>query len=156
MRKIIKIGLCLLVLFSAAQNIFAKSNIKYVCASNAVLREKASTKAKQSCVLQYGTAVEVLSEDSKWAYVQDSENTSKKGWIPVTLLTKKKLAKNSKVSADAKEISLAAKGFSKNLEDNLSSDFEYDFSVIDSLENNAVSEKEVKAFMKEGKLAVGE
>ena len=43
MRKFYKIGIFLLILFSASQCIFAKTVIKYVGISNAVLREKAST-----------------------------------------------------------------------------------------------------------------
>lgn len=156
MRKIIKIGLCLLVLFSAAQSLFAKSTVKYVCASNAVLREKASTSSKKAFILNYGTSVEVLSEEGKWSYVQKSDDASKKGWIPTAQLTKKKLSTSSTVSANAKEIALAGKGFSKNLEVNLFNDFNFDFSTVDAVEKNAVSENEVRAFMKEGKLAVGE
>lgn len=155
MRKIIKISLCLLVLFSATQNIFAKS-VKYISASNAVLREKAATTSKKVCVVDYATTVEVLQESGKWSLVQVEGDSSKKGWITTTQLTKKKISATSKVSANTKEIALAGKGFASNLEENLADDFDLNYTPVNQVEKNAVSEKEVMAFMKEGKLTVGE
>ncbi len=156
MRKFYKIGIFLLILFSASQCIFAKTVIKYVGISNAVLREKASTTSKKACVLDYGTSVEVLQEKGKWSLVQAAEDSSKKGWITTTQLTKKKISKNSNVSANTKEIALAGKGFASNLEENMAEDLDFDYSFVNVVEKNAATETEVLAFMEEGKLTVGE
>lgn len=156
MKSLKKIFICLLVLFAVSQTVYAKGTVKYVSSSNAVLREKASTSSKKAFIVSYASSVEVLQEKGKWSYVQLSSDSSKKGWITTNQLTKKKLSATSKVSANAKEIALAGKGFSKNLELNLTKGFSYDFSLVNKVEKFSVSEQEVIAFMKEGKLEVGE
>ncbi|MCQ2589443.1 MAG: SH3 domain-containing protein [Treponema sp.] len=156
MKKITKIYVCLFFMLCAAQTVFAKGALKYVSVSNGVLREKAAASSKKAFVLEYGTAVEVVSEKDKWTLVQVDGDASKKGWIPSNQLSKKKVSASKNVTANAKEIALAGKGFSKNLEENLVKTLKFDYSKVDAVEKINITEAEILAFMKEGKLAQGE
>ena len=60
-----------------------------------------------------------------------------------------------KVSADAKEIALAGKGWSSAMEEAYSDAAGLDYSIIDSIENIVCDEDEIVNFIIEGKLKLG-
>lgn len=146
------------LLISCLSGLYAKSPAKrYVSVKDAVLKEKAGNLAKKIGTIAYGTEVLLLQEDGKWSYVQDSSNESIKGWIPSGSLRNKKItAMNGKVTANAKEIALAGRGWSdaiSQVDEDVDSGI---YVLIDKIEKNAVSEAAVFIFMQEGELNGGQ
>lgn len=80
----------------------------------------------------------------------------KKGWIPSSALSKKKVLASSSTTADAKEIALAGKGFSSSIESTYAKEFNVDYSDVDYVESQSVSDKELQSFIVEGQLNSGE
>lgn len=140
----------------SCQSLFAAGVSKYVAVNNAVLRQKDSASSKEVCKVNYAECVVVVEEKGKWSLVQKENDSSAKGWINTSALSKKKIVASRNVNVDAKEIALAGKGLTKSLETQMCSDYNYDFSAIDKIESVKVSEQELTAFMKEGNLKVEE
>lgn len=152
MKKII----VLLFLVFAAQNVFAADVTKYVALNDCTLRQKDSATSKVLATLERGTAVIVVNEKGSWSYVKKSENSSVTGWIPTSALSKKKIIASKNVNASAKEIALAGKGLWKSMEADMSREYSYNYSLVDYVEKVSISDAEIVAFMKEGKLNAGE
>ncbi len=133
----------------------AKTQVMYVSTQNAELKEKKSNFSAATAKLSYGQAVTVISMDKKWAEAKLSDG-SKRGWISMNSLTKRKIAANSGFSASTDELSLAGKGFTAELEANYKKEGKVDFASVDKIEKNSVSRTELLTFIEEGKLKGGE
>ncbi|MBQ2314708.1 MAG: hypothetical protein II187_07365 [Treponema sp.] len=150
MKKVFAIGMCALVLTAS---VFAASSQQWVSAKKVELKSGSDWFATTVATVSYGDEVTVLSTSGKWAEVQLASNKSKKGWIPTSSLTKKKIvASNGKVSANAKEIALAGKGFSSSLEDEYKGETKTDYAQVDAMEKISVSAAEQKKFIENGNL----
>lgn len=159
MKSTFKKMILLLAVMSTLSFVYAKPSKKplYVAMDSAPLREKASAVSAKVGELNYGDEVRVLQEKKNWSLVCLYDDDSVKGWIPVSALSKKKIvASGSKTSADADEIALAGKGFNSTIEAVYAEEYEIDYSEVDFVESQSVSEKEIEKFAKEGKLFLGE
>ncbi|MCR4953206.1 MAG: SH3 domain-containing protein [Treponema sp.] len=159
MKSIFKKVILLFALISTISFAYAKPSKKpmYIAMDPAPLREKASAVSAKVGELNYGDEVRVLQEKKNWSLICLYEDESVQGWIPNTALSKKKIvAKGSKTSADADEIALAGKGFNSTIEAVYAEEYEIDYSQVDYVESQSVSEAEIEKFAKEGKLFLGE
>jgi len=129
----------------------------YVTLDTAELREKPSAVSKKVGTMHYGDMVLVLEEKKNWSFVCSYEGEdSVQGWLPSSALTKKKiLTAGNKNSADADEIALAGKGFNSTIESVYADEFEIDYSDVDYVESQYVSDELVIQFIEEGKLFLG-
>lgn len=116
--------------------------------------------ARKTGTLSYGDKVEVLSEKSKWYEVVSVSDSSVRGWMPASSLTKKKIVLSgdrNAVSASADELALAGKGFSADAEKVFrSNDAELRYDLVDKIEKNAPQLEDVYSFVVEGNLERGE
>lgn len=151
MKKII----VLLFFVFAVQNVFAADITKYVAVNNCVIRQKDSATSKVVAKIECGASVKIIKEKGSWSYVQQTDKTSVEGWIPTSALSKKKIVASKKVNANAKELALAGKGLWSSLEEDMCKEYNYDYSLVDAVELVKVTDAEVIAFMKEGKLKAG-
>ena len=157
MKFINKKIIVLMSVFLLSLSLYAKAkNIMYVAVNSASLKVKASKFAKESAILEYGTAAIVIDEKGDWYFICDSNDETKKGWIPSSALSKKKVLASSSTTADAKEIALAGKGFSSSIESTYAKEFNVDYSDVDYVESQSVSDKELQSFIVEGQLNSGE
>jgi hypothetical protein len=103
----------------------------------------------------YGESVEVLETRGDWLRVSYQ---NKKGWIHVREVQKKKfsLAALSTVRAEETaqdEVALAGKGFSPEVEKAFQDkNPKMDFRLVDKVESIKVSDKQIQAFIRNGKL----
>ncbi|MCR4954415.1 MAG: SH3 domain-containing protein [Treponema sp.] len=159
MKSIFKKVILLFALISTISFGYAKPSKKpmYIAMDPAPLREKASAVSTKVGELNYGDEVLVLQEKKNWSLICLYYDDSVQGWIPNTALSKKKIVANgSKTSADADEIALAGKGFNSTIEAVYAEEYEIDYSQVDYVESQSVSEAEIEKFAKEGKLFLGE
>ena len=133
--------------------IFAASKL-YVSVQNAELKNSPSYFAKTVATVSYGEQVTVLKKDGKWTQVKSGSST---GWIATSGLTKKKIsASSSKANASAKEISLAGKGFTQEIENSYKNSSGTDYAAVDRIETITVPASKEANFLQEGALNKGE
>lgn len=152
MKKLI-IFLSLFLCFSSTSTLFAKAKSKmYIAVQNAQLKDANKKSAKTIFFLPYASEVTIEKETKKWSYVYSTYDETIKGWIPTSALSARKLLKNSRVSADAKELALAGKGFNKAIEEEFMNHSSINFSELDNLEKIIITEDEINTFIEEGQL----
>lgn len=145
MKKKLALGImCFIPIFAFS----ADAKKMYVNVENANMMEKSSAFAKIISTIKYGDCVYVLRESGKWSFIKDEKKIE--GWTLTSNLTKRKVAKGS--SANAKEISLAGKGFSAEAEGIYSKSGNGNYALVDKVERKTVTLNEVKNFMIEGNL----
>lgn len=126
---------------------------RYIAVESTSLRAKNSASSKSVGQVAYGDEVSLIKESGKWSLVSPAADSSIQGWISSSALSKRKIvAGGKKVSTDAKEISLAGKGFSEGLEAEYGKEGNADYNAVDAIEKNTVTEDERSTFVKEGKL----
>lgn len=135
-------------------NAFAATT-KYVSGDPVPVMEKPNTRSKKLSSFEYGTKVVVLEEKNNWTMVEF--DGGKKGWVPSGNLTSKKLNPKSKgSSANARELALAGKGLSEELETAFTQDHDINYSEVDFIEKIIVTDDALNKFLKDGKLNEGE
>lgn len=108
--------------------------------------------------LSYGDRVYVREKRGSWVKV-GLPGSSKQGWIHSSALTIKKVVFNAgaadvQTSASSNELALAGKGFSKQVENEFKQkNPKINYVWVDRMETFVVSEKEIKQFLKEGRLS---
>lgn len=139
--------------FAAAQ---AVGNVLYVNIKTLTLKSGAGFFAAGKGTLKYGDKVTVIKLDGKFAEVQSDANSSLTGWTATTNLSKRMVTgKSSKASA--KELALAGKGFSQETEKSLKSQKKnLNYTDVDKTEAIIVREKEIKKFLEDGQLKMGD
>jgi hypothetical protein len=105
--------------------------------------------------VKYGDRLERVGEEKGWIKVRSGR---KEGYVPVAVVTPQQIVLSghsvSKVNADASDVVLAGKGFSKEVEAEYKrSDSSARFDLVDQVERQtAVPRAEVQQFMKSGGL----
>lgn len=136
---------------------FKKGATVYVNVKSCTVRAGTGLFAKKLGTFTYGTQLVVVESNSKSTQVM---NPAKKttGWIATGSITLKKItgSSGSALTASQSELALAGKGFSAEAEKAFkASNGLLNYADIDEVEKIKVDEEELKAFIKEGKLAGG-
>jgi hypothetical protein len=136
---------------------FAKDGKKmYVSTDSVVLKQKPNAFSQDVSVLNYGDEVFVTEENKKWSLIYSAKDEKLQGWVPLSSLTKKRIAIGAtRVSADADEIALAGKGFNSTIEAVYAEEFSIDYSPVDFIESNEAKTRELEKFIKDGQLKGG-
>jgi Bacterial SH3 domain len=107
--------------------------------------------------VSYGDRVYVREEKGSWVKVRMTGQNSE-GWIHTSALTLKKIVFNAgaadvQTSASSSELALAGKGFNEQVENEFKEQNpKINYAWVNRMEKFVVSEKEIKQFLKEGKL----
>ncbi|MEL3908493.1 MAG: hypothetical protein P1P64_05705 [Treponemataceae bacterium] len=145
MKKSLGLIFCFLLAFTSyAQR--QKTQTMYVSVKDLKVKSGTVFFASTLTKLEYGDRVLVIEEKGKHSKIRTEKNVE--GWVPSSSLTKKKVIKNSNVSASQDEIALAGKGFTAEIENEYKKNAKYNYSAVDEVELKSVSETELKAFMK--------
>jgi hypothetical protein len=138
---------------AAAQSL--TGNTMYVVVKSVNLKSSTELFASDQGALEYGTQVKVLREKGKWVEVQTTAS-SLQGWMDSAGLTSKRItgSRNSS-SVSVSELALAGKGFSAEVERVYKDGNELDYTEVDELESQTVSEDALQAFLSEGHLIGG-
>jgi hypothetical protein len=101
-----------------------------------------------------GDKLEVLSTSGDWLEVSHSGT---QGWIHSNSVTTKTVSLSTTKSVGSEttsdEVTLAGKGFSKEVEDQYKKEHPtYDFAAVDDIERRKLSERELEQFRREGRL----
>jgi uncharacterized protein YgiM (DUF1202 family) len=133
-----------------------KGGTMYVSVKTAALKASTGAFAGTTGTLEYGEKVTVIQIDGKNAEIKSTANPSKTGWIPMANLSAKQVVTGTSSTASAKEISLAGKGFNQEVENAYKSKGKVNYADVDKIETQSVKEADLKKFIEDGRLAMGE
>lgn len=125
---------------------------------NGAVRSSPSFLGKIVAQLNYGDRVAVQDVKGPW-YLVDGPGASTDGWMHSSALSVKEIVLNPGTSdaaqaASSDEITLAGKGFNKQVENDFKSkNPQVDFAWVDKMEKMTVSQNQIQAFIKEGQLS---
>ena len=156
MKKIV-VMLCLCVCAASVLSAQAsRGGTMYVAVQNLTL--KSGTGIFASSVnpqLPYGTQVSVLQVNGAWVQVR-STSPSATGWAKTASLSARRVLAGSGTSASAQEVALAGKGFNEEVENAYRAEGSLNYADVDRMEAQQVNMQELEAFLREGRLAMGE
>lgn len=122
------------------------------------VRARPSFLGKMIAQLKYGDRVEVRDVKGSWYFINQPKGRTD-GWMHSSALSMKKIllkagAADVEQAASSDEITLAGKGFNKQVEkDFKSKNPQVDFTWINKMEKMTVSQNQIKAFIKKGQLS---
>jgi len=150
--------LCLILFaagISAAQ--VSAGGTLYVAVKTAALKSGAGFFAGNKGTLNYGDKVTVISVDGKFTEVKSAQNSSLTGWTAASNLSVKQVVSGTSSTASAKEVALAGKGFSQEVENSYKNQKKnVNYADVDRTEAITVREDELKKFLEEGRLRIGD
>ena len=153
-----RLFLTALICLSAAA-LFAQKvgDTNYINVKTASLKSSTGFFASNTATVSYGDEVKILALSGNYAQVRTTVG-SKTGWIAKASLTSKRISTSgTTANASAKEIALAGKGFSPEVEAQYKKgDTQANYAAVDEMERIKVSDRELLAFIEEGHLAKGE
>jgi hypothetical protein len=152
-----KLLFCVLLTLAAWSAFCKPGDVLYVGVKEVKLKDGTGFFAKKTFTVYYGDAAVVIGEKGGWTQIQIQNNSSVKGWISASSMTKKKIITGNTVSATTQELALAGKGFSPDAEKAFKSDNpQKRYDLVDQIEKNSVAEDTLQTFITNGKLNGGE
>jgi uncharacterized protein YgiM (DUF1202 family) len=139
-----------------AQAQASKGGTMYVAVKTAALKASTGAFAGTTGTLTYGEKVTVIQINGKNAEIKSTANPSTTGWIPLANLSAKQVVTGTSSTASAKEISLAGKGFNQEVENAYKAKGKVNYADVDKIETQSVKDADLKKFLEDGRLAMGE
>jgi hypothetical protein len=156
LRKALCLALVVPALLSSQPSVAADKDFVYLTVRKTGLHEGADFFSPVKGNLQYGDPLVVLSRKEHWFQVKSAKGLT--GFIHESALTSDKddvrlAGASAATSVTSGEVSLAGKGFSAEVEEQLEKrNSALNFSAVDQLERVNVQPTTVQSFAKKGKL----
>jgi uncharacterized protein YgiM (DUF1202 family) len=148
-----KVAFLFIVFQAAVLNAQSSGSTLYVAVKSVELKSSSVFFASVVGTVGKGEEVTVIQSGEKWIHVRNASGLE--GYAPVDAFSVRRiLASDAAVSAT--EFAMAGKGFSDDLEQLVRSSGDVDYSAVDAMEQRVVSPEELRAFLTEGRLAMGE
>ena len=135
----------------------SRGNTVWVSVKTIQLKSSTGFFASNRGAVNYGDQVSVLQVSGNWAEVRSASNSSLTGWISVTNLSSKRIVASATGStATAAEVAQAGKGFNAEVENVYKTDGSYNYADVDLTERIVISDTDLLAFIREGRLTAGD
>nr|AGS51956.1 hypothetical protein [uncultured bacterium contig00003] len=156
MKKLITVFiLCLFATgFTAAQ--VSRGGTLYVATKTVALKSGTGFFASTRATLNYGDRVTVLAVSGKFVEVRSAANSSLSGWTASANLSAKQIVSGNTNTATAREVALAGKGFNQEVENSYKRQGNLNYADVDRIEALTVTEADLKRFLEQGRLAMGD
>jgi uncharacterized protein YgiM (DUF1202 family) len=128
----------------------------YVTARSLPLKSGTGFFAQTLGTLGYGDSVTVLQLNGRWAQVEYRGQTTITGWTAQTNLTTKRIVAGGTSTASFREVAMAGKGFNEEVENAYRETSSADFDAVDLVETHRVSDEDLRNFIEEGRLSMGD
>ncbi|MDR1857918.1 MAG: hypothetical protein LBQ69_00450 [Treponema sp.] len=156
MKKIIAM-FCLCACAAAVVSAQAsRGGTMYVATKTLNLKSSTGFFASTRGSLDYGAQVTVLQVNGSWVEVRSAAKSSVSGWAKTASLTSRRILEGSTTSATAQEVALAGKGFNQEIENSYRSGGNLNYADVDRTEAQQVGDEELRSFLVEGRLSLGE
>jgi len=140
--------------FAAAQA--SKGGTMYVAVKTVALKSSTGFFASTKGSLNYGDKVTILQINGRNAEIRSTSNSSITGWTATANLSVKQIVSGNTNTASAREVALAGKGFNQEVENAYKTKGKLNYTDVDKVETFSVNEAELKKFLEDGLLAMGE
>jgi hypothetical protein len=129
----------------------------YVSVRTLTLKSGTGFFAGNRGTLNYGDRVTVMRVDGKFAEVRSAANSSLTGWTATANLSARQVVSGSSNTASARELALAGKGFNEEVENSyMNQKNNLNYADVDRTEAITVREDDLKKFLEEGRLKMGD
>jgi SH3-like domain-containing protein len=129
------------------------ANTFYVAVKSAEVKSSSGIFAGVLASLPLGEAVTVLQTGNKWFEVTTARGV--RGWVLKEALSARRVVPSTRL-VDSGEVAMAGKGFTSEVEKIFKQQNSADYSQVDAMEARTVTLTELQAFLREGRLAMGE
>jgi len=140
--------------FAVAQA--SKGGTMYVAVKSVTLKSDTKFFSSAREVLNYGDKVIILQINGKNAEVKSAASSAVTGWTAIANLSAKQIVSGNKNVASAKEVALAGKGFNQEVENAYKAKGNVNYTDVDKVETQSVKEEDLKKFLEDGRLVMGE
>jgi uncharacterized protein YgiM (DUF1202 family) len=149
--------LCLILFVTG----FASAQVKaggtlYVSVKTLTLKSGTGISAAGRGTLNYGDKVTVIKIDGKFAEIKSAVTPSLTGWTATANLSAKQVVSSNANATSAKEVALAGKGFNQEVENAYKSKGKVNYADVDKVETQSVKDADLRKFLEDGRLAMGE
>nr|AGS52634.1 protein of unknown function DUF1058 [uncultured bacterium contig00043] len=134
----------------------SKGGTMYVATKTLALKSSTGFFASTKGTLNYGDRVTVLQINGKYVEVRSASNSSLTGWVQTSNLSARQIASGNSSTASAREVALAGKGFNQEVENSYKSKGSLNYADVDFIEALSLNEADLKRFLEEGRLKMGE
>ena len=128
----------------------------YVSIKTVALKSSPGFFAGSKGTLNFGDKVTILQINGKNAEVRSASNPSLTGWTATANLSVKQVVSGNTNTASAREVALAGKGFNQEVENAYKSKGKTNYADVDRVEKNTVNEADLKKFLEDGRLSMGD
>jgi uncharacterized protein YgiM (DUF1202 family) len=154
LKRIVILWCMIILLASAAAAQIREGQTVYVTAKSLPVKSGTGFFARTLGTLKYGDPVTVLRVNGKWAEIQSAVQIT--GWTVQTSLSTKRVTVSGGSSASSREVAMAGKGFTEEVENAYKAGHTADYGAVDAVEANTVSDSELLAFIRDGRLSMGD
>ena len=153
-RLLLTILLCISAVAVFAQKV---GDTNYINVKTTSLKSSTGFFASTTGTVVYGDEVRVLALSGNYVQVRTSAG-NKTGWIAKASLTSKRITtQGNTANASAKEVALAGKGFSPEVEAQYRKEGgKIDYDAVDEMERINITDRDLLIFIEEGRLSKGE
>jgi len=156
MKKIVVLFCMVFFIVASATAQASKGGTMYVAAKTVELKSSTDFFASAKGTLAYGAVVTVLQVNGKWAEVRSSGGSPVSGWTSVANLSAKRIVSGATTGATANEVALAGKGFNQEVENTYKAGGALNYADVDRAEALKVPKQELRNFIVEGRLSLGD
>ncbi|MDR2965370.1 MAG: hypothetical protein LBU88_06310 [Treponema sp.] len=129
----------------------------YVATRTADLKSGTGLLSSSTGTLNYGARVTVIRADGRFVEVRCAENSSLTGWIATANLSPRPVVSGDTATVSARETAMAGKGFNQEVETTYrEQNRSLNYADVDRVEGISVTEEELRRFLEEGRLKMGE
>jgi uncharacterized protein YgiM (DUF1202 family) len=133
----------------------SRGSTQYVAVRSAVLKSSTGFFAATRGTLAYGAQVTVLQVRGKWVEVRSASSASLSGWTALSNLTSRRVSAAASSTASREDVAMAGKGLSEEIENSYRTQGEYNYTDLDRMEAQSVTDEELLEFITEGRLSRG-
>jgi hypothetical protein len=125
----------------------------YVAVRSVAVKSSTGFFAGTRGTLTMGASATALQENGKWVEIRSGNIT---GWVAASSVTTKRVTASVGSTASQREVAMAGKGFNQEVENAYKQNGDLDYAAIDAIEAQTIPAEELKRFLEEGRLALGE
>ena len=157
MKKII-IVLCLaLVVAGIVSAQVARGGTLYVSVRSLELKSSTGFFASNRGTINHGDQVTVLQVSGRFVEVRYVRSPFTTGWAPAASFSARQVVAGATGTATASEVALAGKGFNQDVEQSFrNQNRNLNYADVDRVEAIRINEAELRRFLEEGRLAMGD
>jgi uncharacterized protein YgiM (DUF1202 family) len=156
MKKVFIVFCLALFISGMAAAQVSRGGTLYVAVKSAALKSSTGFFASNKGTLNYGDRVTVLQVSGKFLEVRSVSNSSLTGWVASANFSVRPIVSGTSSTTSSKEVAMAGKGFNQEVENSYKSQKNVNYADVDKTESAKANEAELKRFLEEGRLSMGD